>query len=94
MLDGSILTGSFYFGCLVGFFAGMAFAIARRAWRDYITVKKSVPGMRKKAWSDIGTALKWGVAVVVLGFFAFAMALSADDPQSTAPAGVPSVKAS
>ncbi len=94
MLDGSILTGSFYLGCVVGFLAGMAFAIARRAWRDYITVKKSVPGMRKKAWAEIRTAFGWGVALLVLGFFAFAMVVNTDEPEPTAPASVPSVEPS
>ena len=93
MLTGSLFTGSFYFGCVVGFLAGMAFAIARRAWRDYLTVKNSVPGMRKKAWSDIRVAFGWMVALVVLGLIAFAMVVDSDGPP-TEPAGVPSVRTS
>jgi H+/Cl- antiporter ClcA len=49
----------------IGFFAGIAFHLMRRAWSDWQKVKGSVPGLRKDAMSRVGQFLKWAVIMAV-----------------------------
>jgi hypothetical protein len=53
-------------GLALGLFAGIAFAVARRSWRDYRNTKKLVPGMRKTAWGLIRLAATRGGIVLLL----------------------------
>jgi hypothetical protein len=54
-------------GLVIGLPAGVAFAVARRAWRDLTKTKALLPGMRRDAWGFTRAAAVWmvGVAVVV-----------------------------
>lgn len=49
----------FVIGAGVGFFAGYVFAVARRALKDYNTVKGSVPTFRKSWWIAAAIAGAW-----------------------------------
>jgi hypothetical protein len=53
-------------GVALGLFAGIAFAVARRAWVDYRKTKALVPGMRKTAWALVGVATTKGGIVLLL----------------------------
>jgi hypothetical protein len=53
-------------GVALGLIAGIAFAVARLAWRDYTTTKASVPGLRKAAWALIRVAFTKGGIVLLL----------------------------
>ncbi|MBF9129542.1 hypothetical protein I0C86_11275 [Plantactinospora sp. S1510] len=38
-------------GVAFGLFAGIGYAVARRAWTDYRKTKATLPGMRSAAWA-------------------------------------------
>ncbi|MDG4791425.1 hypothetical protein O7626_36975 [Micromonospora sp. WMMD1102] len=38
-------------GVAFGLFAGVAYAMARRAWTDYRKIRASLPGLRGTAWA-------------------------------------------
>ncbi len=80
-------------GIALGYFTGFATAVARRAWKDYKTTKKALPGLRKGAWATTRLAAGWIAAVTVIGLIIFTGILQTDDKPRT-PAGVPSVAAS
>ncbi|MBM0275927.1 hypothetical protein [Micromonospora tarensis] len=67
-------------GLVIGCAVGSAYARARRGWKDYQTVKKSVPGARRGAWSLIrGVTVKAAViALLLFGAVAYA-AVGADE---------------
>lgn len=84
-----ITTAGLLVGGIIGFFFGMIYAITRRAWRDFNTAKKAVPGLQKTAWSltwkvvRVGTAIAAGLVVWIL-----VMVNKPDSPGTTSPAGV------
>lgn len=53
-------------GVVFGLVAGIAFAIARRAWTDYGKARAGLPGMRRTAWllTRIATT-RIGIVVLV-----------------------------
>ncbi|MFY1674829.1 hypothetical protein ACN27G_33650 [Plantactinospora sp. WMMB334] len=53
-------------GVVLGIFAGIAYAVARRAWADYRKVKASLPGMRSTAWAVTRIATSRGGIVLLL----------------------------
>lgn len=89
---GVLINTGFWGGLILGFFVGAAFAIARRAYKDYIVVKKSLPGMRKNAFKTAMTAAGWILVVAVVGFILLAGTDARED--DTTPASVPSPSAS
>lgn len=53
-------------GVALGLFAGIGYAMARRAWADYRKVKASLPGMRRTAWAVTRIATSRGGIVLLL----------------------------
>ncbi len=66
---GGVLTG-----LVVGFPAGVLFAMARRGWTDVANAKKAVPTARKTAVSRTGEALVLGVLLAIVGAVAIGIA--------------------
>jgi hypothetical protein len=89
-VDRALASPFLWVGLFVGFGAGVAFQVMRRAWSDYRKVKASVPGMRKTAWSTVGgfvrTALV-AIGLVVASVIWMAGRFTAGD--ATVPAQVP-----
>jgi hypothetical protein len=84
----------FWLGMGLGSLVGAAFAIMRRAWRDYKTVKNSVPNMRKAAWGHTGGFLKFGLLLVGAIFISLLWLTGYHANDQTTPATVPTVPAS
>ncbi|MET7709201.1 hypothetical protein [Micromonospora sp. NPDC005413] len=89
-MERPLLTVLLLVGLIIGCAVGSAYARARRGWTDYQTVKKSVPGVRRGAWSLIrGVAVKAGVIALLL-FGAVAYAAVGSDDETAGPAPSPS----
>ncbi|WP_406067057.1 hypothetical protein [Micromonospora sp. NBC_01638] len=85
-MERPLLTVLLLVGLIIGCAVGSAYARARRGWNDYQTVKKSVPGARRGAWSLIrGVTVKAGVIALLL-FGAVAYAAVGSDEESAGPA--------
>ncbi|MGI5213044.1 hypothetical protein [Plantactinospora sp. CA-290183] len=50
-MDHPASTAALLLGVSLGLFAGIALAVARRAWTDYTKTKALLPGMRGVAWT-------------------------------------------
>ena len=61
-------------GIVVGFPAGVLYAVARRGWTDVAGAKKAVPGARKVAMTRTREALVLGFALAVVGAVAIGLA--------------------
>lgn len=55
-VDRPLISVSLIFGVGLGLIVGIAYAVARRAWRDYQTARASVPVLRRTAWRLIRLA--------------------------------------
>ena len=86
----ALRSGMFMFGLIVGFGLGAAWAIMRRAFRDWRTVKKSVPGFRKTAFRTVPRVIKFGAIAGAVGIAAVAGMSAAAEEVPTTPASVPS----
>lgn len=86
----ALRSGMFMLGLMVGFGLGAAWAIMRRAFRDWRTVKKSVPGFRKTAFRTVPRVIRLGAIAGVTGIVAVAGLTAAADEVPTTPASVPS----
>lgn len=86
----ALRSGMFLFGLVVGCFLGAAYAVMRRAWRDWRTVKKSVPGFRKTAFRTVPRTIKFGAIAGFIGIAAIAGMSAAAEEIPTQPASVPS----
>ncbi|MEU7585229.1 hypothetical protein AB0A95_02890 [Micromonospora sp. NPDC049230] len=85
-MERPLLTVLLLVGLVIGCAVGSAYARARRGWNDYQTVRKSVPGARRGAWSLIrGVAVKAGVIALLL-FGAVAYAAVGADEETAGPA--------
>ena len=81
----------FWIGLGLGAIVGYTFAVCRRAFKDFRTVKDSVPGMRSKAWGSLGKVLGYGLVAVVLVVGSVAwIAGWRPVPSNATPASVPS----
>lgn len=80
-------TAGFWFGCLVAFPAGVAFAVCRRAWRDYRGGKKLVKLARKAAWRSIPRAAIGIAAIAIISFLLIRVVILNPDvnPATVAP---------
>ena len=65
-MDRPLPTATLLLGVALGLFAGIALAIARRAWVDYRKTKDSLPGMRTAAWTLTRIATTRGGIVLLL----------------------------
>ncbi|MER7456226.1 hypothetical protein [Micromonospora sp. NPDC126480] len=74
-------------GLVIGTGVGSSYARARRGWKDYQTVKKSVPGARRTAWLLIRlVTTKVGViALLLVGAVAYAAVGSDGEPERAGP---------
>jgi hypothetical protein len=87
----ALRSGLFLAGLVIGCFLGAVYAIMRRAWKDYRTVKKSVPGFRKSAIGSVPKVIKWGaIAGAGIIFAIIGMTATGNVGTPTVPAGVPS----
>jgi hypothetical protein len=61
-------------GIVVGFPAGVLYAVARRGWTDHTAAKKAVPTARRVAFRRTREALILGVLLAVVGAVAIGIA--------------------
>ncbi|WP_433356686.1 hypothetical protein ACQPYV_06775 [Micromonospora saelicesensis] len=85
-MERPLLTVLLLVGLIIGCAVGSAYARARRGWNDYQTVKKSVPGARRGAWSLIRGVVVKAAVIGVLLFGAVAYAAVGSDEESAGPA--------
>ncbi|MGC4793579.1 hypothetical protein [Micromonospora saelicesensis] len=85
-MERPLLTVLLLVGLVIGCAVGSAYARARRGWNDYQTVKKSVPGARRGAWSLIRGVVVKAAVIGVLLFGAVAYAAVGSDEESAGPA--------
>lgn len=86
----ALRSGLFLWGLATGFGLGVAYAVMRRAWKDYFTVRRSVPGFRKGAIRTVPRVIKWGAIGGTLLIIAVAGMTATADEIPTQPASVPS----
>ena len=60
------LTVGVLIGIVVGFPAGVLYAVARRSWTDFTGAKKAIPAARKAAWNRIREALILGALLTIV----------------------------
>ncbi|WP_112678712.1 hypothetical protein [Micromonospora saelicesensis] len=85
-MERPLLTVLLLVGLIIGCAVGSAYARARRGWNDYQTVKKSVPGARRGAWSLIRGVVVKAAVIGVLLFGAVAYAAVGSDEERAGPA--------
>lgn len=90
ILGAALRSGMFLFGLSVGFGLGAGYAIMRRAFKDWRTVSKSVPGFRKTAFRTVPRVVKFGLIAGFVGIVAVAGYGASADELPTTPASVPS----
>jgi hypothetical protein len=90
ILGSALRSGMFLTGLVVGFSFGVAYAVCRRAWKDYFVVRRSVPGLRKAAVRTVPRVIKWGMVAGFVGIIAVAGYSAAADEVPVQPASVPS----
>ena len=78
MVFPEVTTFGLVIGIVVGFPAGMAYAVARRAWKDFRATRTLVAGLRRNAWGMSRAAAGWLVGVAVLAVAAVAWAAGGD----------------
>jgi hypothetical protein len=76
-------------GLAIGFPAGMAYAVGRRAWRDLSGAKRLVGGARTAAWGATRLMVVWlvGLSVLVVAAVAWAAGGGAGTPLCPPPSG-------
>ncbi|MCG5465094.1 hypothetical protein MED01_003364 [Micromonospora sp. MED01] len=84
-MERPLLTVLLLVGLVIGCAVGSAYARARRGWNDYQTVKKSVPGARRGAWSLIRGVVVKAAVIGVLFFGAVAYAAVGSDEETAGP---------
>lgn len=72
-------------GLVIGCAVGSAYARARRGWNDYQTVKKSVPGARRGAWTLVRGLVVKAAVIALLLFGAVAYAAVGADEETAGP---------
>jgi hypothetical protein len=92
VVDRALSSTLFWSGLGLGFVAGSAFAVMRRAWSDHSKVKASVPGLRKAAWGAVGGFVRLALIVGVLVIVSIAW-LAGYRTNVTTPASVPTAPA-
>jgi len=65
-VERSLTTAVFILGTVLGITFGIAYAMARRGWRDYRTTRSTLPIARKTAWGLTRIAMTKGGIVVLL----------------------------
>nr|WP_204342398.1 hypothetical protein [Micromonospora terminaliae] len=82
-------------GLVIGAGVGASYARAQRGWKDYQTIKTSVPGARRTAWVAIRAVVtKIGViALLLVGAAAYAAAGSDHERADPATTPTPTVTA-
>jgi hypothetical protein len=86
----ALRSGMFMLGLVIGCLLGAAYAKMRRAWRDWRTVKHSVPGFRKTAFRTVPRVIRFGAIAGTVGIVAVAGFSAAAEEVPTQPASVPS----
>lgn len=88
-MEQAVIAALLVVGLVIGAGVGAAYARAKRGWKDYRTLRTSVPGARRTAWVATRAAItKIGViALLLVGAAAYAAAGS--DHERAGPAPTP-----
>ncbi|MGY0003604.1 hypothetical protein [Micromonospora sp. I033] len=94
-MEQAVIAALLLVGLIIGAGVGAAYARAQRGWKDYQTIRTSVPGARRTAWMAIRAVVtKIGViALLLVGAAAYAAAGSDDERAGPAPTPTPTVTA-
>lgn len=65
-VEGPLTAAVFVLGAVLGVTVGIAYAMARRGWKDYRTTKSALPVARKAAWALTRIAVTKGGILVLL----------------------------
>ncbi|MCZ7439292.1 hypothetical protein O7598_23000 [Micromonospora sp. WMMC241] len=91
-MEQAVIAALLLVGLVIGAGVGAAYARAQRGWKDYQTVRTSVPGARRNAWAAIrAVAVKAAViALLLVGAAAYAASGSDEERAGPAPTATPS----
>ncbi|GHJ13454.1 MULTISPECIES: hypothetical protein [unclassified Micromonospora] len=90
-MEQAVIAALLLVGLVIGAGVGASYARAKRGWKDYQTVRTSVPGARRNAWAAIrGVAVKLAViALLLVGAAAYAASGAGQERAGPAPTGTP-----
>ncbi|MFI6131884.1 hypothetical protein [Micromonospora sp. NPDC051141] len=90
-MEQAVIAALLLVGLVIGAGVGASYARAKRGWKDYQTVRTSVPGARRNAWGAIrGVAVKLAViALLLVGAAAYAASGGGQERAGPAPTGTP-----
>lgn len=90
-MEQAVIAALLLVGLVIGAGVGASYARAKRGWKDYRTVRNSVPGARSTAWLAVRAVVtKIGViALLLIGAAAYAAAGS--DHERAGPGPTPTV---
>lgn len=90
-MEQAVIAALLLVGLVIGAGVGASYARAKRGWKDYQTVRNSVPGARSTAWLAVRAVVtKIGViALLLIGAAAYAAAGS--DHERAGPGPTPTV---
>ncbi|GAA3743442.1 hypothetical protein [Micromonospora maritima] len=90
-MEQAVIAALLVVGLVVGAGVGASYARAQRGWKDYQTIRTSVPGARRTAWTAIrGVVVKIAViALLTVGAAAYAASGSDEERASPTPTGTP-----
>ena len=94
-MEQAVIAALLLVGLVIGAGVGASYARAQRGWKDYQTVRTSVPGARRTAWVAIRAVVtKIGViALLLVGAAAYAASGSDHERADPAPTPTPTVTA-
>ncbi|MFC0028471.1 hypothetical protein ACFFMM_02910 [Micromonospora chaiyaphumensis] len=94
-MEQAVIAALLLVGLVIGAGVGASYARAQRGWKDYQTIRTSVPGARRTAWVAIRAVVtKIGViALLLVGAAAYAAAGSDHERADPAPTPTPTVTA-
>lgn len=92
-MNSQVTLGAVLLGGVVGFIAGVGFAVTRRWFADLRDTKAKIPPLRKDAWSSVWSLAKVGAVVLtivmVVGWWAY-RDVTDDGPTPLVPSRSPS----
>ncbi|MEV0427251.1 hypothetical protein [Micromonospora sp. NPDC050495] len=92
-MEQAVIAALLVVGLVIGAGVGAAYARAKRGWKDYRTIRTSVPGARRTAWVATRAAItKIGViALLLVGAAAYAAAGNDHERAGPGPTPTPTV---
>ncbi|MGC4896415.1 hypothetical protein [Micromonospora sp. DT31] len=90
-MEQAVIAALLLVGLIIGAGVGASYARAQRGWKDYQTIRTSVPGARRSAWLAIrGVVVKFAViALLLVGAAAYAAADGDEEQPGPTPTGTP-----